>query len=169
MPGLYTNKFVFLPKSDLLLPDNPKEAEAEKQRMIETGEYEFEKQVFVDYHVPDLRPKHWLTWCRYWQPNGFRELYEQKTLYGYKEVKAEDFLYWPLGIPVNNSGHYVAGDLILVQRSLLRHLQEEFERRARTRGGARSKILEFNEKMKAGKGQLPTDMFEELIADLPSG
>jgi len=169
MPGLYPNKFVLLSKSELDLPADPKKAEAEKQRMIETGEYQFKEQVFVNYHVPDLRPKHWLTWIRYWQPNGFRELYEQKTLFGYREVKRDDFLYWPLAVPPNNSGHYVCGDLILCQRSLLKHLQSEFERRARTRGGARSAILEFNEKMKAGKGQLPSDMFEELISDLPTG
>lgn len=160
-------QIIDLRHSKLQLPDDPKEAKKVEAEMWQTYEFEFEKRVYCDWHNRGIRPPFWFTWCCYSPVNNYRDLYEWKVMYGYTPTQKGVDPFWPEGVMPDENGYFVNGDLVSVRRPLLVHLQEELEKQARTKRGARERLEQFHAHKKAHKGAIPEEMFQELLGNLP--
>lgn len=168
MPGyLQGIKIVDLRHSELDLPENKNDAGKVKALMFETGEFAFKKKVYINFFDKGRRPPYWFTWCRYSPNNNYRDLYEWKVEWGYTPVNRDTDPFWPEPVAPNAEGNYVRGDLILVKIPLADHLKRKLEEQAVSNLGARAKLKQFNAAMRRSGAELPPEMIDRLMGELP--
>jgi hypothetical protein len=109
----------------------------------EEGIYDISEMAYVNYSRDQSRPDHWLTWVRYYPEDRKFDEFKYLKSCGYQPVKWEDELYWPENVVPDESGYYVIGDVVLMQRPILAHVKEELEKEALSSKGGKERLAEI--------------------------
>jgi hypothetical protein len=120
----------------------------EKQSDPAKGAYQFGKKVYLKYR--DNSNFHY-AWCRY---DGrsippYADLWDWKTQWGYTPVEAGKDEVWPEGMPPNENGQYVLGDLILVKTPMKNYLEKRARELGASENASKAIIKQFYNESRA--------------------
>ena len=93
-----------------------------------------------------------MTWVRYDPQDRRLDEFRYLKSCGYQPVKWEDELYWPEHLVPDESGYYVVGDVVLMQRPILDYVTEQNENDARVAKGGQAKLDEIQSQIKRDGG-----------------
>ncbi len=132
----------------------------------EDDEYNFTKKVYypmVSRRLSVYKPDHWLYWERYEPRNGYRELSQARAEHEAVPVKCGENLYWPEGIKRNPEGYYAFGDLVLMRMPMMKHLEERKDSVDTARAGAKTRLNQFSQQMKAQGAEISQDDIDRMM------